>query len=43
MDVKNQQLLWNLYACIVYLKWPYGNYNTKDVGIAQCSFDLCKP
>jgi hypothetical protein len=23
---------------ITYLKWPYGNYNKKDVGIAQCSF-----
>jgi len=23
---------------IAYLKWPYGNYNRKDVGIAQCSF-----
>jgi hypothetical protein len=28
----------NLYACIAYLKWPYENYNKKDVGIAQCSF-----
>jgi hypothetical protein len=23
---------------ISYLKWSYGNYNKKDVGIAQCSF-----
>jgi hypothetical protein len=23
---------------IAYLKWPYGNYNKKDLGIAQCSF-----
>jgi len=23
---------------IVYLKWPYGNYNRKGVGITQCSF-----
>jgi hypothetical protein len=34
MDVKNQQLLQDLYAGIAYLKWPYGNYNRKDVGIA---------
>jgi hypothetical protein len=34
MDVKNQQLLRDLYAGIAYLKWPYGNYNRKDVGIA---------
>jgi hypothetical protein len=34
MDVKNQQLSPNLYAGIAYLKWPYGNYNRKDVGIA---------
>jgi hypothetical protein len=38
MDVKNQQLLRNLCAGITYLKWPYGNYNRKDLGIAQCSF-----
>jgi hypothetical protein len=38
MDVKNQQLLRYLYAGIAHLKWPYGNYNRKDVGIAQCSF-----
>ncbi len=24
----------NLYVSIAYLKWPYGNYNRKDVGIA---------
>jgi len=23
---------------ITYLKWPYGNYNKKTIGIAQCSF-----
>jgi hypothetical protein len=23
---------------IAYLKWLCGNYNKKDVGIAQCSF-----
>jgi len=23
---------------IAYLKWPYGNYNRKAIGIAQCSF-----
>jgi len=23
---------------ITYLKWPCGNYNIEDVGIAQCSF-----
>ncbi len=38
MDVKNQPLLQNLYVVIAYLKWHYGNYNKKDVGIAQCSF-----
>ncbi len=38
MDVKNRELLRNLYAGITYLKWLYGNYNRKDVGIAQCSF-----
>ncbi len=38
MVVKNQQLLRNPYASIAYLKWPYGNYNREDVGIAQCSF-----
>jgi hypothetical protein len=38
MDVKNQPLLQDLYANIAYLKWPYENYNRKDVGIAQCSF-----
>jgi hypothetical protein len=38
MDVKNQQLLRDLYVGIAYLKWPYGNYNKKDVSIAQCSF-----
>ncbi len=35
---KNQHLLRNLYVGIAYLKWPYENYNKKDVGIAQCSF-----
>jgi hypothetical protein len=35
---ENQQLLQYLYMGIAYLKWPYGNYNRKDVGIAQCSF-----
>jgi hypothetical protein len=27
------QLL-NLYVGIAYFKWPYGNYNRKDVDIA---------
>jgi hypothetical protein len=35
---KNQHLLQDLYVSIAYLKWPYGNYNRKDVSIAQCSF-----
>jgi hypothetical protein len=35
---KNQPLLQYLYVGIAYLKWPYGNYNRKDVSIAQCSF-----
>jgi len=35
---KNQHLLQDLYAGIAYLKWPYGNYNRKDVGITQYSF-----
>jgi hypothetical protein len=38
MVVKNQQLLQDQYAGIAYLKWPYGNYNRKDVGITLCSF-----
>ncbi len=38
MHVKNQQLLRDLYASIEDLKWPYENYNRKDVGIVQCSF-----
>jgi hypothetical protein len=39
MDVKKtSNYLQNLYVGIAYLKWPYGNYNKKDVGIAQCSF-----
>jgi len=28
----------DLYAGIAYLKWHYGNYNKKVVGITQCSF-----
>jgi len=35
---KNSNYLQNLYVGIPYLKWPYGNYNKKDVSIAQCSF-----
>jgi len=35
---KDQHLLQNLYVAIAYLKWPYENYNRKDVGLAQCSF-----
>jgi hypothetical protein len=39
MDVKKtNNYLQDLYVSITYLKWPYGNYNRKDVGIAQCSF-----
>jgi hypothetical protein len=39
MDVKQtNNYLQNLYVGIIYLKWPYGNYNKKDVGVAQCSF-----
>jgi hypothetical protein len=30
---KTQPLLQNLYAGIAYLKWPYGHYNRKHVGI----------
>jgi len=38
-DVKNQQLFMRpIYVGITYLKWPCGNYNRKDVSIAQCSF-----
>jgi hypothetical protein len=25
MDIKTNNYLQNLYACIAYLKWPYGN------------------
>jgi hypothetical protein len=35
---KTKNYLQDLYVSIAYLKWPYGNYNRKDVGIAQCSF-----
>ncbi len=35
---KTNNYLWDLYVGIAYLKWPYENYNRKDVGIAQCSF-----
>jgi len=35
---KTSNYLQDLYVSIAYLKWPYGNYNRKDVGIAQCSF-----
>jgi hypothetical protein len=39
MDVKkNNNYLWDLYASITYWKWPYGNYNRKDVIITQCLF-----
>ncbi len=33
MDVKTNHYFWDLYTSIAYLKWPYGNYNRKDVGI----------
>ncbi len=35
---KISNYLRDLYVGIVYLKWPYGNYNRKGVGITQCSF-----
>jgi hypothetical protein len=35
---KTSNYLQDLYVGIAYLKWPYGNYNKKDLGIAQCSF-----
>ncbi len=39
MDVKKtNNYLRDLYVGIAYLKWLCGNYNKKDVGIAQCSF-----
>jgi hypothetical protein len=39
MDVKKtNNYLQDLCVGIAYLKWPYENYNRKDVGIAQCSF-----
>jgi hypothetical protein len=34
---KTNNYLRDLYVGIEYLKWPYGNYNRKDVGITQCS------
>ncbi len=35
MDVKKiSNYVQNLYVNIAYLKWPYENYNKKDVGIA---------
>ncbi len=35
---KTSNYLWDLYVGIAYLKWPYGIYYRKDVGIAKCSF-----
>jgi hypothetical protein len=35
---KTSNYLRDLYVGITSLKWFYGNYNRKDVGIAQCSF-----
>jgi hypothetical protein len=35
---KTKNYLQDLYVGIAYLKWHYGNYNRKDVDIAQCSF-----
>jgi hypothetical protein len=35
---KTSNYLWDLYVGIAYLKWPYGIYYKKDVGIAKCSF-----
>jgi hypothetical protein len=35
---KTNNYLRDLYMGIAYLKWPHGNYNRKDVSIAQCSF-----
>ncbi len=35
---KKPNYLRDLYVGIAYLKWPYGNCNRKDVGIAQYSF-----
>jgi hypothetical protein len=35
---KTNNYLRDLYVSIAYSKWPYRNYNRKDVGIAQCSF-----
>jgi hypothetical protein len=36
--LKTNNYFRDLYVGIAYLKWPYGNYNRKDVSIAQCSF-----
>jgi hypothetical protein len=30
---KTSNYLQNLYVSIAYLKWPYANYNMKDVSI----------
>jgi hypothetical protein len=39
MDVKKiNYYLRDLYVGIADFKWSYGNYNRKDVGIAQCTF-----
>jgi len=38
MDVKKLIIIYETYVGIAYFKWPYENYNRKDVGIAQCSF-----
>jgi hypothetical protein len=44
MDVKKtNNYLRDLYVGIAYLKWPYGNYNKKDVGIAQTLNKLMLP
>ncbi len=35
---KKPTIITRFICGITYLKWPYGNYNKKDVGIALCSF-----
>ncbi len=43
MEVKNQQLLRNLYVGIAYLKWPYAIIKERMWVLHNVHFDLCKP
>jgi hypothetical protein len=40
---KTKNYLQNLYVGIAYLKWPYENYNRKDVVLHNIHSNLYKP